>query len=164
MKQRSSSGLFLLELLLSILLFAASSAVCVRLFVESYLVSEKSDNLSHAVHISESLAACLQSSGNPEELSQYFPQILPFSDQTGASAWTLYYSEDWESLTDESEAAFQAILTLPGSEDNGNFPGTSAGPQSANIEILDMNATETDNQTLYSLSFAFDSEKQDVTQ
>ena len=44
----SRSGLFLLELIIAILFFAVTSAVCVNLFVQAHLTSAESSNLTAA--------------------------------------------------------------------------------------------------------------------
>ncbi len=49
-KQSRSSALFLTELTLAILFFAAASAVCVQIFVKSHLLSLHSRQLNLAVN------------------------------------------------------------------------------------------------------------------
>ncbi len=50
------SSLFLLELMIAILFFCLCSAVCVRLFVQSHIISENTQNLSMAMNQTSSFA------------------------------------------------------------------------------------------------------------
>ncbi len=52
----SRSGLFLLELIISILFFSLASAVCIRLFVEAHIMDRDNRNLTQAVKLCENLA------------------------------------------------------------------------------------------------------------
>ncbi len=52
----SKASLFLMELIMSILFFSLSAAVCVQLFVKSHALSQQSLKLNYAVIASESLA------------------------------------------------------------------------------------------------------------
>ena len=61
MKKRfSAPNLFLLELLIVLLIFALSAAVCVRLFVSARLTASESRALNHAVLLCESGAECFK--------------------------------------------------------------------------------------------------------
>ncbi len=55
-KNSSKSGIFLMELILSILFFSIAAAVCVKLFVTSHQLSDQSVKLNHAVAMAESIA------------------------------------------------------------------------------------------------------------
>ena len=48
-RKGSKSALFLMELILAILFFAAASAVCVQLFVKAHLMSQDTVDLNRAV-------------------------------------------------------------------------------------------------------------------
>lgn len=52
----SRSGLFLMELIISILFFSLAGAVCVRLFVNSHIVSQNSVELNYALEWSQNVA------------------------------------------------------------------------------------------------------------
>ncbi len=57
MKNKSSkSGLFLMEMILSVLFFSLSSAVCIQLFVKSHLISQQSVDLNRAVEYCQNVA------------------------------------------------------------------------------------------------------------
>lgn len=63
----AKSGLFLMELIVVILFFALSSAVCVQLFVRAHLISIKSSDLTMAVTKAQTAAECFKSSDGTED-------------------------------------------------------------------------------------------------
>lgn len=73
-KNSSKSGIFLMELILSILFFSIAAAVCVKLFVTAHRLSDQSVNLNHAVSMAESIAEAFYGcNGNAGELENLFP-------------------------------------------------------------------------------------------
>lgn len=73
-KNSSKSGIFLMELILSILFFSIAAAVCVKLFVTAHRLSDQSVNLNHAVAMAESVAEAFYGcNGNVGELETLFP-------------------------------------------------------------------------------------------
>lgn len=73
-KNSSKSGIFLMELILSILFFSIAAAVCVKLFVTAHRLSDQSVNLNHAVAMAESIAEAFYGcNGNAGELEKLFP-------------------------------------------------------------------------------------------
>ncbi|MBD5548796.1 MAG: hypothetical protein HDQ97_15665 [Lachnospiraceae bacterium] len=74
MKNKSSkSGLFLMELILSILFFSLSSAICVQLFVKSHLISQQSVDLNIAVEWCQNVAETFYgTNGNIDEMMLLF--------------------------------------------------------------------------------------------
>lgn len=73
-KNSSKSGIFLMELILSILFFSIAAAVCVKLFVTAHRLSDQSVNLNHAVSMAESIAEAFYGcNGNAGELEALFP-------------------------------------------------------------------------------------------
>ena len=73
-KNSSKSGIFLMELILSILFFSIAAAVCVKLFVTSHQLSDQSVNLNYAVAMTESIAEAFYGcNGNVGELESLFP-------------------------------------------------------------------------------------------
>ena len=73
-KNSSKSGIFLMELILSILFFSIAAAVCVKLFVTSHQLSDQSVKLNHAVAMAESIAEAFYGcNGNAGELEALFP-------------------------------------------------------------------------------------------
>lgn len=74
-KNSSKSGIFLMELILSILFFSIAAAVCVKLFVTSHQLSDQSVKLNHAVAMAENIAEAFYGcNGNAGELAVLFPE------------------------------------------------------------------------------------------
>lgn len=92
MKERgaSRSGLFLLELMISIVFFAIAATGCVQVFAKAHIFSQQAEQLDQAVSIAQSLAEVY--SGRKTEKTQY------------------YYGKQGESCEKEM-AAYQAELT-----------------------------------------------------
>ena len=66
----SRSGLFLLELIIAILFFAVTSAVCVNLFVQAHLTSAESSKLTAAAREVQSAAELVKAAdGDLEKLA-----------------------------------------------------------------------------------------------
>lgn len=56
----SHTGLFLIELVIIILFFAISAAICMKLFVFSYVMTEQSSDISHAALAAQNTAECFK--------------------------------------------------------------------------------------------------------
>lgn len=95
------SSLFLLELILAILCFCLTAAVCVRLFVTSYTTAQASADLSHAVHQAGSVAEILRSD---EDVKDCLQKLYP-DGEADESSFFIYYDRDW-SCCDRTTAAY----------------------------------------------------------
>lgn len=102
MKHRSSkASLFLMELIITILIFSAASAVCVQLFAKSHLISLKTQILNHAVIHSENTAEVFLSTQG--DLSSMMDLLDPSSLGTlSDSSFCLYYDENFNPATESS--------------------------------------------------------------
>ena len=69
-RSSSKSGLFLIELIIAIVFFAVSSAICTQLFVKAHVISTRSNDLNIAAQIAQSYAENfkLSPAGQPETL------------------------------------------------------------------------------------------------
>lgn len=67
MKKSSKSGLFLMELVLAIVLFAIASGVCVQLFITAHRLSHSSSDVTRAVAAAQNAAECFHSTGGDGE-------------------------------------------------------------------------------------------------
>ena len=69
--KHSRSSLFLMELLISLLFFSLASAVCIRLFAKSHLISRDTINQNNAIVQAQNLAEIwLATEGNMKELKR----------------------------------------------------------------------------------------------
>lgn len=102
MRKNSSSSLFLMELILAILFFSLASTVCIKLFVQSHLLSKTSVNLNNAILWCQNLAEGYNGlDGDLSLLSTVFPEI----QHTDNDTYTIYFDEDWQPLNSDSEMA-----------------------------------------------------------
>lgn len=62
-QKRSGASLFLIELIIGLLIFAFSAAVCARMFAGAYQMSEDSAALSCAVSIARNAAETVRAGG-----------------------------------------------------------------------------------------------------
>lgn len=58
----SRTGMFLAELIIVLLFFAISAAVCMKLFTFAYITTEHSSDISHAVSAAQNTAECFKAS------------------------------------------------------------------------------------------------------
>ena len=73
-KTSSRSGLFLLELIISILFFSMASAVCIRLFVQAHVMDRENRDLTQSVKLCENLAEIYTASdGDLDALRDIYP-------------------------------------------------------------------------------------------
>ncbi len=109
-KQRGSKlSLFLMELIVAILFFSLSAAVCVRLFTNAHLMAERTENLSSAVMWSQNLTETFTAeSGDLERISGLYPDAYVTEDTL-----ILFFDNNWEVL-DESlgDASYEALLKV----------------------------------------------------
>ena len=90
MKRHNKTSLFLMELILSILLFSLCSAVCVQLFVSAYRTEQDAQALTWATMLCDSMAAQIKDSKDPDGLRPvcYDSDFLPCENSDDA-AWLL---------------------------------------------------------------------------
>ena len=106
-KPARRSSLFLMELLIAILFFSLSAAVCVRIFVKSYTLELESADLNYAVNASTSVAEILRHHETPVE---YLKTTYPLADFNKNSI-CIYYDTDWQPSTMEN-CTYMLELTL----------------------------------------------------
>ena len=97
------SSLFLMEQLIVILVFALCAAICVKIFVSSYIIASDSKDLNHALLIAESGAECYKAAAGDMGKAAH---ILGGSLQSGvAGGLTVFYDDRWRVCAD-NEAAY----------------------------------------------------------
>lgn len=104
-----SSSLFLMELMLAILFFSITSAVCVQIFVKSHLLSKESEALSHAVNACTNLAETLSVSPNTfAEGDTYFYYDDEF---TSCEEYKAYYTLHLKVTKKDSDISAHMTVT-----------------------------------------------------
>lgn len=85
MKKRESF-LFLIELMISILIFFVVAAICLLIFSKAHRMNRSSQELNLASRAEANLAELISSAGSMEEAEKLIREAFPeaeFSDQTG---------------------------------------------------------------------------------
>ena len=113
----TKSGLFAIELLIGVGVFAICAAICVGLFVRAEVVSHESADMTQAVNEARSAAECFKASGG---------DLARTAEQCGGDivqgAMFLHYDEHWQRLPYEGDWTFQ--LTLAPHAAEGYAAGT----------------------------------------
>lgn len=65
--QKSKSALFLMELIIVILFFALTSAVCMQVFVKAHTIGKKTEGTNYAVLWADNAAECFYAYDGDEE-------------------------------------------------------------------------------------------------
>lgn len=103
MKNKSRTSLVLMELIITILLFSISSAVCVKLFVQAHIITNKTEELNHAVEKSQSFAEIFRATnGDIESLITIYDDAV--TDKK--SYIQFYYDSDFCETTEPSNASY----------------------------------------------------------
>ena len=104
---RSKSTLFLMEQLIVILIFAICAAVCVQIFVSSYLTTVESKDRSNALIAAESCAESYKATfGNLAETAE----LLGGELSPEADAIAVLYDKQWQ-VCGEADAVYILRLT-----------------------------------------------------
>lgn len=97
----SKSGLFLLELMIIILFFAMTSAVCVRLFAAAHQTSAASSALNHSVLAAQTAAECVKEAGGDATRLGTLLGAQPQAD----GSFEVFYDMDWQPAVTAQEKA-----------------------------------------------------------
>lgn len=107
-KAKSRTSLVLMELIITILLFSVSSAVCVQLFVHSHLTSIETRDLNNAVNIAQSISEVM--SGTDGSLSSI--QDFYKTAEGDEDYFVIYYDENFNETLDYENASYAADVTV----------------------------------------------------
>lgn len=106
--ESSKSALFLMELILAILFFALSSAVCAQLFATAHLTSQKTQDANHAATLAQSAIACVQSANG--DLQTAAPLLHGSVEKNGDLV--VWYDAAWQTSADSTNAVY-CLKILP---------------------------------------------------
>lgn len=111
-RKNSRSALFLMELILAILFFAAASAVCVQLFVRANLISRNTQDLNQAMAGAQSAAAALQAK---EGDLAACGDLLEGAAMEGDTL-VVGYDDDWQPADSAQAAYLLQVVPAEGEE------------------------------------------------
>lgn len=110
---KSKSSLLLMEIIITIGLFMICGAICIKFFVNAYLMDKKSTELDNAVVLASSSMEVMLSKGNEENnLKIYYPH-----GESQNEKYFIYFNEDNQEC--EKDSAYY-IVTNSFTED-GNI-------------------------------------------
>lgn len=95
-QQHSKSGLFLIELTITIAFFAVTTAIFLQVFVKSHTISQQADQLFHAQEMASCVAEIMggtssdASDGFVQELKKHYSRLQETSDGVH-----IYFDKDW---------------------------------------------------------------------
>lgn len=124
----SKASLYLMELMISVLFFSISSAVCVQLFVKAHLVNKETDIRTHAVLAVQNTAEYfLISGGDKEKTLSYYADYSENSNQV-----TVYFDNTFMPCREDAASYIEHITFTQ--DDTFSY---------ANIEMRDTKGTNT---------------------
>lgn len=105
--QARRSGVFLLELMISILFFCIAAAVGLQLFVKSHCISEDAGNMNMAVHKATAAAEVFRSGTDMEDYLKEEYSYYEKEDNT----FLVSFAADWENCKTK-DAEYTLWITL----------------------------------------------------
>lgn len=92
----SKTGLFLMELIISLLFFSLAGAICIQLFVQSHLLSNKSVDLKHSVlwaqNVAETFYGC---NGDTYAMSELLEGSALYEQEENRELLTIFFDKDF---------------------------------------------------------------------
>ncbi len=157
----NKTSLFLMELIISILFFAISGAVCVQLFVSAYTLSNKSVDINNAVLWTQNISEIFWSKkGNLHDIADFYAEnsivLVSYEDNPEIGTMVMLFDEYWEPVYYPSsdiageEACYELILCisqLPAAEIY-NDTKTPADNISGNALLGEIMILKLENNTL----------------
>ena len=105
---KSKTSLFLMELIITILLFAACGAVCVKLFVTSYVMTKETVELNEAVSVAQGFAEVMRgTNGDIDSVLMHYPDAV----RGDGGFFEVFYDEEFEPCG-YSDAVYVSDVTM----------------------------------------------------
>ena len=119
MDQRSNSrlSLFLMELIVAIMFFSLSAAVCVRLFASAHIMAETTESLSNATIWTQNLAEAFEGKkGRLSDMAELFPDAIisyTTSDPSMSDgSLVLLFDDKWNQVNGLADASYVANISI----------------------------------------------------
>ena len=134
----SGTALFLTELLLAVLVFAAAAAICIQIFVFSEAVAADSGILTQAVAAVESGAECFKAAGGDLAETGALLAAAYAADamriRPDGNAIDLFLNGGWKA-TDAADAAYVVTITRPAPDETGCINGQAVARDGSGAEL-----------------------------
>lgn len=112
MRNRSKTPLFLMELIIMLLVFAISAAVCLQVFAGAKRISAESQQLDFACMEAQKAAEYWKASyGDLEKTAEHMGAVAE------GNSFSVYYEEEWLHLEFSREGARADIVIYAGEEE-----------------------------------------------
>lgn len=104
--KKSKSSLFLMELIIVVLFFALTSAVCLQVFVKAHSVEQETKNINHAIMWGDNLSEIFYEYNGDQ--SKILAAVVPeYDSPTGDNGFsTIFLASDYHICDNQSEASF----------------------------------------------------------
>ncbi|WP_029322177.1 hypothetical protein [Butyrivibrio sp. AE3004] len=126
----NKTSLFLMELIIAIMFFSISGAICVQLFVRAHTLSEASIEMNNSVLWTQNISEVFYGYyGSLHEISDFFHDdsiiLVSYEDNPEVGTLVMFFDEDFEIITFPTEegalddAKYELLLCiseLPASE------------------------------------------------
>ena len=97
-----------MELIITILLFAACGAVCVRMFVTSYVMTQDTVELNESVSIAQGFAEVMRGTdGDIDSVMEHYPMAI----RGGDNFFEVFYDDEFEMCTFD-EASYVCDVSM----------------------------------------------------
>lgn len=106
--EKSKSSLFLMEMIITILLFSVCGAICMRLFAASNTLSRQTKELNKAVAVAQGFAEVMRGTdGTLQSIMEEYPNSVSGSD----GYFEVFYDKDFTECP-YNEAVYVGDITL----------------------------------------------------
>lgn len=104
-KYESTTGLFLIELIIVILFFSIASAICIQIFIKSHILSKRTTSSNHAMIWVQNVTEIFYSEhGDFNHLKEYFSttdyrnftSVIPEFISDYDDAFAIQFDSNWE--------------------------------------------------------------------
>ena len=103
-KTRSKSSLFLMELIIVLMFFSLSAAICMKVFAISKVKTDTARDLAQASFAAESFAEVYKEyNGDMGKVGEYYSVNGATSD---TKKMVFFYDKEWNRITDGGEAVY----------------------------------------------------------
>lgn len=119
-KSARRSSLFLLELMISILMFSVAAAWCVRLFVTARAVVSETEEQNRAQNLAAGYAEVFLASRDFEAF--LLGEGAKKQELANDKIYQIWYNKDWETcIEEEAVFCFETVITRQGDFDKCSF-------------------------------------------
>lgn len=113
-KRTTSSGMFLIELIISILIFAIVSAVCVQFFVKSYQQSQQAKVLSFATTEAAAIGEIVSASDSADEAEELIRKAYIGTETEGIRT-TVHFDKQFNNCK-AAESVYDIMVVIDSEE------------------------------------------------